>query len=305
MTNKYESLIVYFNGEFVPWEEANVHIFTPFTKYGAAVFEGIRGYWCEEAKKLRIFRLEEHMQRMETSQKIMRFDEVISAVNMCEATIELMKRNNFRTSVHIRPTAYVDGDGESSAQGPIGSFITAIPRGTPKRVETGCTAQVSSWERFSDRAMPARAKVNGNYNNSRLSGIQAKIDGYDAAILLNNRGKISEGQGMCIFLVRDGVAVTPSITSDILESITRDTVIRLFEGMGVEVQQRDIDRSELFSAEEAFFCGTGWEITPINMVDGASIGDGSPGALTRQLQGVYFDLLFGRSTDKWSWVTTV
>ena len=235
----------------------------------------------------------------------MRFDKIVSAAVMCEATIELMKRNNFRSSVHIRPTAYVDGDGESSSQGPIGSFITATPRGTPQRVETGCTAQVSSWERFSDRSMPARAKVNGNYINSRFAGIQAKTDGYDAAILLNNRGKIAEGQGMCIFLIRDGVAITPSVTSDILESITRDTVIQLFEGMGVEVQQRDVDRSELYVAEEAFFCGTGWEITPINMVDGARIGYGSPGALTHQIQGVYFDLVFGRSTDTWSWVTTV
>lgn len=305
MANEYEKLIVYFNGEFIPWGDAKIHTFSPLAKYGAGVFEGIRGYWSEEQGNMHLFRLREHMLRMELSQKIMRFDEIVDADQMCEATVELMKRNNFQTSVHIRPTVYIDGYGESSAQGPVGSFITAIPRGTPKRVETGCTAQVSSWERISDRAMPARAKANANYNNSRFAGIQAKVDGYDAAIMLNSRGKLSEGQGMCLFIIRDGRAITPSVTSDILESITRDTVICLLQDMGVEVQEREVDRSEMFAAEEAFFCGTGWELTPINMVDGADIGKGKPGPVTRKVQDVYFDLVFGRSDDTRGWLTTI
>ena len=305
MPSDHRHLIVYFDGEYVPWSEARVHVFSPFAKYGAAVFEGIRGYWSETRRKMLLFRLREHMERLELSQRIMRFDELAPADEMCAATLELVRRNRFRTSVHIRPTVYVDGEGESSARSPLGRFITAVPRGTPKRVEEGCTAQISSWERISDRSMPARAKVNANYNNSRFAGIQARIDGYDAAILLNSRGKVAEAQGMCLFLIRGGVAVTPSVTSDILESITRDTVLTLLRDMGIDTAECDVDRSEFHAASEAFFCGTGWEITPINAVDGAPVGRGCPGAITKRLQKVYFDLVNGVSDERPEWISEV
>ena len=305
MPGEHEHLIVYFNGEFVPWNEARVHVFSPLAKYGAGVFEGIRGYWSERRGKMLLFRLREHMERLELSQRIMRFEEVVPAGEMAATTLELVRRNRFRTSVHIRPTVYVDGDGGSAARGPIGTFVTAVPRGTPNRVRDGCTAQISSWERVGDRSMPARAKANANYNNARFAGIQAGIDGYDAAIMLNSRGKVSEGQGMCVFLIRDGVAVTPSVTSDILESITRDTVLTLLGGMGVDTAERDVDRSEFFAASEAFFCGTGWEITPLNAVDGAPIGAGRPGEVTRRVQKAYFDLVNGVSGDRPEWISEV
>lgn len=153
--------------------------------------------------------------------------------------------------------------------------------------------------------MPARAKANANYNNARFAGIQAGIDGYDAAIMLNSRGKVSEGQGMCVFLIRDGVAVTPSSTGDILESITRDTVLTLLRDMGIATRERDVDRSEFLAASEAFFCGTGWEITPINAVDGAPIGAGRPGAVTTRLQEAYFDLVNGVTDDRPEWISEV
>jgi branched-chain amino acid aminotransferase len=303
--SEYANLLVYLDGEFVRWQDANIHVFSPAVKYGAAVFEGIRGYWNEDREKLYLFRLEDHMRRMELSQRIMRFNEIVPAQTMMDATIELMRRNVFRASVHIRPTVYVAGIGESSAQKPIGSFITAVVRATPKKVEVGCRAQISSWQRISDNVMPARAKANANYNNSRYAGIQALKDGYDAAILLNSRGKVSEGQGMCLFIIRNGVAVTPSVTSDILESITRDTVIHLLREQGVEVQERDVDRSEFFDASEAFFCGTGAEITPIIDVDGDAIGTGKPGDVTRQLQSLYFNLAYGRTDKRPEWLTVV
>ena len=305
MPSDHERLIVYFNGEFVPWTEARVHVFSPFAKYGAAVFEGIRGYRSEPRGKMLLFRLREHMERLEVSQRIMRFEETVPADELCAATVELVRRNTFQTPVHIRPTVYVDGDGGSSARGPIGTFITAVPRGTPDRVYDGCTAQISSWERIGDRSMPARAKANANYNNARFAGIQAAIDGYDAAVMLNSRGKVSEGQGMCVFLIRDGVAVTPSVTSDILESITRDTVLTLLRDMDIATRERDVDRSEFFAASEAFFCGTGWEITPINSVDGTAIGSGRPGPTTQRLQQVYFDLVKGVSRGYPEWITEV
>ena len=305
MSDSHDHLIVYFNGEFVPWTEARVQVFSPLVKYGAGVFEGIRGYWSERRGKMLLFRLREHMERLELSQRIMRFEDVVPGSEMGEATLELVRRNGFRTSVHIRPTVYVDGTGGSAARGPIGTFITAVPRGTPERVRDGCTAQISSWERIDDRAMPPRAKASANYNNARFAAIQAGIDGYDAAILLNRRGKVSEGQGMCVFLIRDRVAVTPSITSGILESITRDTVLTLLRTMGIETQERDVDRSEFFAASEAFFCGTGWEITPINSIDGAPVGAGRPGEITRRLQTAYFDLVTGVSDDRPEWISEV
>ncbi|MFB8344584.1 branched-chain amino acid transaminase [Brucella cytisi] len=298
-------MLVYLDGEFVPWDDAKIHVFTPAVKYGAAVFEGIRGYWNADIEKMYLFRLEEHMRRMELSQRIMRFGKIIPAETMVEATIELIKRNKFRSAVHIRPTVYVGGTGESNAQNPIGSFITAIARDTPKKVEVGVRAQISSWQRISDNVMPARAKANGNYNNSRYAGLQAAKDGYDAAIFLNSRGKLSEGQAMCLFMIRNGVAVTPSATSDILESITRDTVIQLLHEKGIEVQERDVDRSEFFDASEAFFCGTGAEITPIINVDGDAIGSGAPGEVTRALQRGYFDLAYGRTNPAHEWLTVV
>ena len=305
MPSDHDRLIVYLDGEFVPWSEATVHVFSPLVKYGAGVFEGIRGYWSERRDRMLLFRLREHMERLEVSQRIMRFGAIVPAADMCEATLELVRRNRFRTSVHIRPTVYVGGEGASSARGPTGTFITAVPRGTPKRVEAGCTAQISSWERIADRSMPARAKSNANYNNARFAGIQADIDGYDAAIMLNSRGKVSEGQGMCVFLIRDGVAITPSITSDILESITRDTVLTLLQDMGIATRERDVDRSEFVAASEAFFCGTGWEITPINAVDGVPVGAGCPGEITRRLQAAYFDLVKGVTDDRPEWISEV
>ena len=297
--------LVYIDGEFVAWNDAKIHVFSPAVKYGAAVFEGIRGYWNAETETMYLFRLEEHMRRLELSQRIMRFGEIVPAKAMMDATMELMRRNDFCTSVHIRPTVYLAGGGESNAQGPVGTFVTAIARDTPKKVEMGVRAQISSWQRIADNVMPARAKANANYNNSRYAGIQAAKDGYDAAIFLNSRGKLSEGQGMCLFLVRNGIAVTPSTTSDILESITRDTVIQLLQDRGVVVQERDVDRSEFFDATEAFFCGTGSEITPIIDVDGEAIGSGAPGAMTRALQTAYFDLAFGRTNSRHEWLTAV
>lgn len=302
----HDDLLVYHNGAYVPWRDATVHVFSPAVKYGAAVFEGVRGYWSDQRQCMLLFRLQDHMTRMEISQRILRFDTIVSAEEMEAGVIELVRRNGFKESVHIRPMAYLGGDGEASARGPVESVITAIRRGTPKIAQTGCRAQVSSWERLSDRVMPGRAKAVGNYNNSRLAGIQAKVDGYDTALLLNRSGKIAEGPSMCFFMIRDGVPVTSSITSDILESITRDTVITLLEDkFGLKTEQREIDRSELFMAEEAFFCGTGWEVTPVIDVDGAPIGDGTVGPIVKKLQQAYFEAVTGVGDDPHQWLTAV
>lgn len=304
MASDHENLTVYFNGDFVPWADARVHVFSPAVKYGAGVFEGICAYNADDG--MNIFRLDEHLARLEYSQRVMRFERIFTAEDLREPLLELVRRNGFRETVHIRPTVYVDGEGESGALGPISACITAVQKPRPAYVETGCRVQVSSWQRLADIAMPTRVKAHANYNNSRFAATQARTDGYDTALMLNAKGHVAEGPGMCLFMVRDGVPITPSITSSILESITRDTVLQLCrKALGIEPVERDIDRSELYAAEEAFFCGTAWEITPITDIDGFALGDGQPGALTRRLQSVYFDTVEGRSADPQGWRTPV
>ena len=294
--------LIYFKDRVVPWHEARVHVFSPAVKYGAGVFEGIRGYWNADREEMYLFRVPEHMKRLHYSQVMMRFSPIIDSQRVHDALLEMMRANNFRETVHIRTTVYVDGDGESAARGPTELAITAVPRPLPQRVSSGVHAQISSWQRIPDAAMPMRAKANANYNNSRMAAIQASEDGYDAAIMLNGRGKVSEGPGMCLFVIRDGVPITPSVTNDILESITRETLLTVLrEDLNLDPVERDLDRSEIIASQEAFFCGTGWEITPITHVDRIAIGDGQVGPITQRIQQRYFDLVHGRSNDRSEW----
>jgi branched-chain amino acid aminotransferase len=304
MAGDHENLTVYFNGEWVPCGDAKVHIYTPAVKYGAGVFEGICAYKTPDG--MSVFRLKEHLARLEYSQRVMRFERIYTAADLTEPVLEVVRRNGFSETVHIRPTVYVDGIGEAGAPGPIGVAVTAVQRKRSANTESGCRVQVSSWQRISDLSMPTRVKAHANYNNSRFATTQARQDGYDTALLMNAKGQVAEGPAMCFFMVRDGKVVTPSITSSILESITRDTVLTLCrEELGMETVERDIDRSELYAAEEAFFCGTAWEVTPINEIDGLAVGAGKPGPVVRNLQTAYFDLVEGRVADKRGWRTPV
>ena len=296
---KYASL----DGEIVAWNDARVHIASAGFKFGTGVFEGLRGYWNADAKEMYLFRMAEHMKRLEFSQRFMRFDEIITAETVTEKTIELVQANGFKgENLHIMTTAYVSGMGGPGVCGPVGLAITVQERPRSDRVIGGVTAQVSSWMRVPDNAMPMRVKCNANYNNGRLATVQAVADGYDTAIFLNSRGKVSEGPGMCFFMVRDGVPITPSVTSDILESITRETVLEMIEEVfGVKPVERDVDRSELMAADEAFFCGTAWEVTPVLGIDRVNIGDGAIGPMTKRLQDAFFAVCDGSSGTHAEW----
>jgi branched-chain amino acid aminotransferase len=293
---------VYFNGNIVPWDDARIHIFSPVAKYGIGVFEGVRGYWNADMQEMFLFRFAEHMDRLKYSQTVMRFDAIVDGDQLIDAVIGLIRANEFRENVHIRVQLYLDGEGDVSARGPIGVAITAVPRPIPKQVAAGIKTHVSSWIRISDLAMPARVKCNANYHNGRLAMLQAKSDGYDAPILLNQAGKVSEGPMMCFFMIRGRQVITPSVTSDILESITRSTVLQLVsEQNGINRLERDVDRSELYAADEAFFCGTGWEITPIVSIDGLPVGAGKLGPIVTQLQKTYFEIVEGRTQNHSEW----
>ena len=297
---------VYLDDRVVPWEEGKVHVASVGFKFGIGVFEGLRGYWNAEKNQMFVLQLAEHMHRLEFSQKFMRFDEILPGSGVGEKILELLRANEFRQNVHIMSTVYVAGLGPPHTTGPIGLSILAAPRHDIPRAETGCTAHISSWQRVPDTAMPMRVKCNANYQNGRLATLQAQADGHDTAILLNSRGKVAEGPGMCVFMIRDGKAVTPPVTSDILESITRRTVMALCdEYLGIEVVERDIDRSEFAVAEEAFFCGTAWEVTPLVSVDRLPVGNGEVGPTVRRLQDVFSGIASGALDDHPEWRTPV
>jgi len=293
---------VFLDDAIVPWDEGKVHVASAAFKFGTAVFEGLRGYWNPEQEEMYLFRMAEHMNRLTFSQRFMRFEELYAPEYVTEKTLELIHANGFKgENLHIMTTAYVKGQGGPGVCGPIGLAITAQERPRTPKITEGVSAQISSWMRVPDQAMPMRVKCNANYNNGRLATVQAAADGYDTAILMNSRGKISEGPGMCFFIVRDGQPIAPTTTSDILESITRDTVLQLLAQMGHPVIERDVDRSEVMAADEAFFCGTAWEVTPVTSIDRMPVGSGQPGPLTQALQQKYFDVCHGTSGAHPEW----
>lgn len=283
----------------VPWEDATCHVSSLAFKYGAAVFEGIRAYW--DGSNLCIWQLNEHLARLEKGQRFMRFETPFSAEYVADAIKQTLKANEFRANVHITATAFLSGPGQPFLCDPASLAITAMARGD--FATDGLRVQVSSWRRASDAAQPQRIKSNGNYLNGRLAAVQARVDGYDTALMLGQDGKVSEGPAMCFFMVRNGVVITPDQQSDILESITRDTMITLLREAGHTVQERKVDRSELAMADEAFFCGTAWEIAPIHSIDGLAMPAGSPGPITQTLRSQFDALTQGTDTSHPEWRT--
>ena len=295
---------IFFNGEIVPFEAATIHLLSPCVKYGAAVFEGIRGYWSDREGDLLLFRLREHAERLRASARVLGLQPIPSVEEIESAVIATVKANDFRQKIHIRATLYAGGIGELDSQDDLGFGVAALPLPTNSRVQAGVRARVSPWRRIPDDSVPARAKINGAYVNSRLAAMDAKRDGYNAAIMLNTRGKVAEGPTMCLFIVRKGIAVTPGVTSDILESITRDTALRLLgEDLAVPVQERDVDRSELYDCSEAFFCGTGYEICPIRAIDAHEVGTGD--GVVARLTEAYRRVTHGEDGARRGWVTPV
>lgn len=296
------------DGHFVPWDECVLHARAQAIMTGASVFEGIRAYWNARENQLNVFRLNDHFDRLADSMKIMRMVQRVTP-ELANASVELLRRNDFKEDVHYIPVAYVGIGEEFGAQTrPLeeGFFITAIAKPQSPALKTGITACMSSWRRISDAVMPPRVKAAANYQNSRFALLEARTNGYDYAIFLNDRGTVAEGPGACVFMVRNGQVCTPPVTAGILESITRSTLIELFaKRLGVDVIEREIDRTELYLAEEIFFCGTGWEVMPIVSVDRIQVGAGSPGTLTREIQKAYFAIARGEDASFPEWRTPV
>lgn len=295
-----------FNGQVVPYADARVHVLSPGMKYGAGVFEGIRGYWNADRNEMYVFRLPEHLHRLQYSMRVMRYDHHITSEAVQAAIMDVIRANDLREDVHIRPMAWVDGDGEMLAAGPVGWMVAALPRPFNPAVRDGVRVGVSSWRRIADTSMPARVKATANYVNGRLAGMQGKLDGYDNVLMLTEAGHVAESPGSCFFMIRDGRAITPGVTSSILESVTRATVMDLLADItGAPAIERDVNRTEVYAADEAFFCGSGQEIQPILSLDHLPVGAGTPGPITRTLQDRYFALVRGQSNERTDWLTPV
>ncbi|GGJ12219.1 branched chain amino acid aminotransferase [Halobellus salinus] len=296
------------DGDFVDWDDATVHVLTHALHYGTGIFEGVRCYDTENGPA--IFRWDEHLDRFYQSAKPYDMEVPFSRAELTEATLELLRREQLR-SCYIRPVAFYGYGslGVSPKENPVDTAIAAWPWGTylgEEALERGVEVMISSWRKYASSQVPTNAKTTGLYVNSLLAGEEARRNGYTEAIVLNKEGQVAEGPGENLFLVRDGEIYTPGLSQSILDGITRNTVIELARERGYTVyDQASISRGELNTADELFFSGTAAEVTPIRKVDNVTIGDGSRGPVTKELQQAFFDLVERRTDAHEEWFTYV
>ena len=299
----------FFEGKIVPIEEAKVDIRTNALQYGTGIFEGIRGYWNGKTKTNYVFRIEDHYKRFITNSRIMMIEIKYSLEELCNITLELLKKEMYTEDCYVRPFAYNSGlnIGPKLIGNKQDLFIYSIPLGEYLDISKPISVCISSWERISDNAIPPRAKISGSYVNAAFQKTEALLNGYDEALVLTASTKhVSEGSAMNVFVVKNGNLITPSVTDDILEGITRDTVIRLAQEVeNIKIIERSIDRTELYTADELFFCGTGAQISPIGFVDKRPIGNGEMGPITKRLQSLYFRVVKNEVKEYSDWCRKV
>jgi branched-chain amino acid aminotransferase len=301
-----ETGVAYLDGRFTPLADAKVSIATHALQYGTGVFEGIRAYWNPAQEQLYVFRLREHFERMARSVRIMRIALPGDPEALSGIALELLRKNGFKSDVYVRPLAFkaarsvkvaLQGlrDGFGMYAFPLGGYL---PTG-------GLAARTSSWRRTSDDAIPARGKLTGAYINTALAVDEAHDYDADEAIFLTPDGHVSEGGGSNLFMVREGALVTPPVTDDILEGITRDSILELAEELGILVEERKIDRTELYVAEEVFFCGTGAQVAPCVKIDGRQVGNGEIGPVAKKIGDLYYAVAHGDDKRHPEWRTAV
>jgi branched-chain amino acid aminotransferase len=301
---------LWWDGKFVAWDDATVHVTELGWSTVGAVFEGIRAYETLSATgEVAIFRLQEHLERLRKSMALVRLRLDYALPELTEIIVELLRKNEVREDTYIRPMAYTaNAAGKRFSEIGAESSLLINTHAMPTHLKTGLThsAATSSWRRISDDVMPPRIKNFSNYRNGQLASMEARANGYDIGLLLNAQGKVAEAPGACVMLVAGGKIITPDVTSSILESITRDALIVLARDvLGVEVVERAVDRTELYLADEVFVCGTAAEITPITMIDKYQIGGGTPGPVTTRLEHVFHEVLRGREARYAHWLTPV
>ncbi len=294
----------------IPWEQATVHVNLLGHATVSSIYEGIKAYWNADEQQLFVFQLDDHLHRFANSVKMVRLNCRYSQEDLREAVLSLIRANKVREDCYITPLIYETGIlrmySAPDFSRPTEVVIDMWPFTSQMTTERAIDCCVSSWTRLSDNSSPNRIKCVSNYHNGRLASIEALVNGYDLPILLNDRGKVSEGPGACIFMVRGDKVITPSITSDILESITRDCILRICsEVLYIPVEERDVDRTELYVADEIFFCGTGREVLPVASVDRLPVGNGKMGPVTKTIDRAYHDIVRGIDTRYEDWRTPV
>jgi len=298
----------YFEGQIVPMSEAKVSIATHALHYGTACFEGIRGYWNEQHQQLYLLKLREHFERMADSWNVIRIKPKETIDDLCRITVELVRKHGFRQDVYVRPLAYKASRTIRLTLSALDDAIAiyTFAMGNYVDINAGLSVCTSSWRRANSNAMPVRAKVTGAYINSSLAVDDATAAGFDEAILLTHDGTVSEASSCNIFLLRNGKLSTPALSEDILEGITRNALIQMVQDeFGLQVEERRIDRTELYSAEEIFMCGTGVQVSPVTSVDRRPVKSGKPGPVTMKLQKLYLSACRGENEQYKDWVTPV
>lgn len=300
--------IVYFEGKYVPTEEAKISVMTHAFNYGTGIFEGIRGYYNAEEDNILVFRLKEHVDRMVRNSKVLCMDipeDPAAIENIC---LELIRRSEFREGVYIRPIIYKSELSLGPTVKDVASRMCCyvIKLGDYCDITSGLDVAVSSWRRLSDNAIPTRLKSTGSYINSSLAASEAKMSGFSEAIFLRENGTVAEGSAMNLFMVHQGKLITTPVNAEILVGITRNTVLELARDvLHLEVVERDIARTELYVCDELFFTGTGAQVAPVRSVDKRIVGSGKPGPITLQMQSLYFDVVQGKVPNYRHWCTAV
>ena len=298
---------IWFKGEIMNVNDAKINVLAPTSQFGLNVFEGIPCYWNDEEKQLYAFRLDDHYDRLIRSAKLIQIDNRYSKDELKKALVDVVKANEYNENLSVRQTLFVDGFGSWGSADPVDMFVAPIPRGRTNTEynKKGLNVCVASWRRISDETLSPRIKCGANYINSRVGQREALRNGYDTCIFLNEAGKVSEGPGSCFFLVRNGELITPQLTDSVLESITRDTVIKIAESKGYKVVERTIDRTELYTCDEAFLCGSAMEMTPVLSLDKYIIGNDETGKITQELHMIYLDVVRGKVEQFKDWVTPI
>jgi branched-chain amino acid aminotransferase len=302
-----DDLTCYFEGNWVPMRDAKVSIMTHAFLYGTAVFEGIRAYWNAEQQKLWGLFVPEHMQRIRNNAGILLFENVPSVEELTAIVVETIRRNDFREDVYVRPSFYKSTRAIGVRLHHLDQelYVVTIPFGNYIDTEAGVRLMTSSWRRNRDDALPARGKIVGGYVNMAFQKSEAELNGFDEALVLTADGHASEASAANLFVVRDGVVLTPPVTDDILEGVTRRAMLTLARDLGHAVEVRSIDRSELYIADEAFLCGTGVQISPVIEVDHRPIGNGRVGPIARSIRERYFDAVRGRLPEYRDWLIEI
>lgn len=299
--------LIWYKGDILHVNDAKINVLAPTAQFGLNVFEGIPCYWNEEKKQLFAFRLDDHYDRLFRSCKLIQIEIPYTKEEMKEALINVVKANEYDENLSVRQTIFVDGFGSWGSSEPSDMFVAPVPKGRMSKEynKKGLNVCVTSWRRISDNNLSPRIKCGANYINSRVGQREALRNGYDTCIFLNEFGKVSEGPGSCFFIVKNGVIITPQLTDAVLESITRDTLIKLAERAGIKVLERSIDRTELYTCDEAFLCGSAMEVTSVLSIDKYVVGSGEIGKITALLHKTYLEAAQGKIEDLMDWVTPI